>query len=294
MTQEKNIEPSYTADVVGKLELIWGEGFLSPGGASEVSRILGDKDITGCEVLDIGCGVGGAAVTLVQQHGVKAVTGIDVEKDLVGLANNRLCKKGLEAKITYQLVSPGPLPFANQSFDIVFSKDAILHVQDKRKLYSEMLRILRPGGWIMIGDWLAGEQPLSGTSLEELVTQEENFIMVSLSEIGEIIQDLGFVEIELVDRNTWYLEEAKAELQRLRNQIGLKFVQLWGEEAKNSEIEFWELLVEALTEGSLRPSHIRAMKPAESNDNLSQNKCKWGRAAITGNKTSSPNNMDIF
>jgi len=269
MTQEENKDPRYAADVVGRLELIWGEGFLSPGGPSEVSRILGDKDIADCEVLDIGCGVGGADIVLVRQHGAKAVLGIDVEKELVDLASNHSRKKGLEEKIKYQLVNPGPLPFANQSFDIVFSKDAIIHVQDKKKLYSEMLRILRPGGWIMISDWLAGEQPTPSTSLEELVVAAGDFKMVSLHEIDEIIQSLGFVEIELRDRNAWYLEEATGELQRLHGHLGSKFVELWGEDATNGEIEFWEILVKALKDGSLRPSHIRARKPAEDKNNLS-------------------------
>jgi hypothetical protein len=45
----------------GKLEMIWGDGFMSPGGPDEVMRIVAGHDIAGCSVLDIGCGLGGAA-----------------------------------------------------------------------------------------------------------------------------------------------------------------------------------------------------------------------------------------
>ena len=38
------------------LQIIWGDGFLSPGGGEEVARLLEGSDIAGCTVLDIGCG----------------------------------------------------------------------------------------------------------------------------------------------------------------------------------------------------------------------------------------------
>ncbi len=57
-TNEKNADPHYLEDDQGvRLERIWGEGFMSPGGPEEVSRILGKHMIDGLEVLDIGCGV---------------------------------------------------------------------------------------------------------------------------------------------------------------------------------------------------------------------------------------------
>ena len=74
MTQESTpAESGYPTPE--KLEMIWGEGFMSPGGADEVVRVLGDHDITGCSVLDIGCGLGGAAVVLLQRGGAGSVTG---------------------------------------------------------------------------------------------------------------------------------------------------------------------------------------------------------------------------
>lgn len=46
----------YGMAMVTALELIWGEGFLSPGGPEEVAATLAGRDIRGAEVLDIGCG----------------------------------------------------------------------------------------------------------------------------------------------------------------------------------------------------------------------------------------------
>ena len=136
---------------------------LEPGGPAEVARILGGKDIAGKDVLDIGSGMGGADVALVNNHGAASVVGIDVERQLVDAAARRAQTLGLENRISYQLVSPGPLPFAGTSFDVVFSKDAIIHVADKKSLYAEMFRVLRPGGRLLVSDWLRGIVLLSRT-----------------------------------------------------------------------------------------------------------------------------------
>jgi hypothetical protein len=60
----------------------------------------------------------------------------------------------------------------------------------------------------------------------------------------------------------WYLEEATAELEQLRGALGVELLQAWGEEATADEIGFWEVLVDSLRAGALRPGHVRATKPS--------------------------------
>ena len=58
-----------TTSIYAFLEDIWGDGFLSPGGAEEAARVLDGLDVAGKRVLDIGCGSGAIAVMLVQDMG---------------------------------------------------------------------------------------------------------------------------------------------------------------------------------------------------------------------------------
>ena len=263
MAEENDKDPGYPEDVQGKLELVWGEGFLSPGGPAEVSRILGSKSISGCKILDIGSGTGGVDVSLVQDHGAGSVVGIDVQKALVDLASSRARKLNLENQIKYQLVTPGLLPFADESFDVAFSKDAIIHIREKEAFYAEILRILRPDGRLMVSDWLRGDGDAMTPMVEEFITASgHDFTLVSLRELGGIVAEVGFVEIELEDRRDWYLEEATGELEKLQGPLNAKFLELWGEEATQDEITLWEVLVAALEKGAIRPGHIRAVKSA--------------------------------
>lgn len=245
----------------GKLEMIWGEGFMSPGGPDEVVRIIGDHSIAGCSVLDVGSGLGGAAIVLHQRCGAGTVTGFDVQALLVDSAQDRVRDLGLADHLSFVLGAPGPLPFKNLSFDVVFSKDAIIHVADKAAFYEEFARVLCPGGRIFIGDWLTSfdrnNAPLRDRFME---LAGHDFHLISLAEAGAIAHAAGFVDVELVDRRGWYLVEAIAERERLRGDLGKKFEDCWGLDAYRDELNFWETLVEAVEEGVVCPGHVRARK----------------------------------
>lgn len=245
----------------GKLEMIWGEGFLSPGGADEVVRVVSDHDIAGRSVLDIGSGLGGAAVVLVQRCHAGSVTGFDVQQLLVERARDRARDLGLAHRLNFVLGAPGPLPFDDSSFDAVFSKDAIIHVADKAAIYREIARVLRPGGRIFIGDWLTSDGRNHGPLLDRfLELAGHDFHLIPLAEAGAIAHAAGFVDVELADRKDWYLVEATAERDYLRGDLGKLFEDRWGIDALRDELNFWETLVEAVAEGVVRPGHIRARK----------------------------------
>src|SRR5450432_1543114 len=255
-------DPGYPDESAGNLQMIWGEGFLSPGGPAEVARILGKHSVAGLSILDIGSGAGGADVVLVRDHAASKVVGIDVAQGLVDLAAARARKLHLDDCIEYLLVQPGALPFPDASFDAVFSKDAIIHVGDKAAIYAEIFRVLRPGGHILIGDWLGSDETSHESLIQEFIAASgHNFTMVSLGYMGQLVSSLGFSEVELDDRLALYSAIAHRELARLRGPLGIEIVERWGDEAAQSEIEFWEVLVKALDGGALRPSHIRAAKP---------------------------------
>src|SRR3970040_531299 len=76
----------YSKALIDFLEVLWGEGYLSPGGAAGVARVLDNLDLAGKSVLDIGCGSGGIALSLAADYGAARVVGIDVEETVLGRA----------------------------------------------------------------------------------------------------------------------------------------------------------------------------------------------------------------
>lgn len=242
-------------------EKIWGKGFVSPGGPKEIAKILHGVDLVNSRVLDIGCGMGGIDILLAKEYGAAEVVGIDVERPVLEKAKQYALEENLAGKLKFVLVEPGPLVFENASFDIVFSKDALLHIPDKKMLFSEILRVLKPGGLFLAGDWLRGEYENASEHMKEFAELSYNeFDMVTLRDYAAKLQNAGFSNVTLRDRNEWYLGIAQQELeliQGLKNEI----VDAVGIEVYNNTWEaFWKVLIETLKTGEFRPAHIRASK----------------------------------
>jgi phosphoethanolamine N-methyltransferase len=255
-------ENEYTDDVVAKLEQLWGDGFLSPGGPDETARILEGTDLAGKDVMDIGCGIGGIDVILVRDYGAATVTGLDVEEPLVLRARQRVARAGLADRITIRLVQPGPFPFADESFDAVFSKDSMVHIPDKGALFTEVLRVLRPGGVFLASDWM---QSAAGPDSPEMATFFETsgltFSMGITDDLRAVLKGAGFIDIRVVDRNPWYREEARSELTRMRRELREPLLEILGREKADRWIAMREAMIEALDAGAFRPTHFRVIKP---------------------------------
>ena len=137
----EEVHEEYDARMLTLLQIIWGEGFLSPGGPQAVRSIVDGLDLQDKTVLDIGCGLGGLDEVLAGECGAR-VTGVDVAKLIVQLGQERIAKSPLRDRIEIRLTEPGPLPFADASFDAVFGKDAWLHIPDKAGFFIEDWRSL--------------------------------------------------------------------------------------------------------------------------------------------------------
>ncbi len=258
-------ENEYDDTFVAGLEWIWGAGFLSPGGPEEIASIVAGLDLSGKRVLDIGCGIAGGDVVLVRDLHATEVVGIDVESPLVSRAKQIVADAGLAEQIDIRLVTPGTLPFENESFDVVFSKDAILHIPDKPSFYLDVLRVLEPGGVFVGSDWLTGRTD-GGRS--ELMKQwlEVAGLTADLENLGgtqKALERAGFVNVTMTDRHSWFVEQMKLEVaavtgdnyQRLEKSLG---------EAGAAQRQGSTLVRQQVVElGELRPTHFRGWKPAD-------------------------------
>ena len=252
----------YPARMIAMLEAIWGEGFLSPGGRDEVARVIGDHDIAGSSVLDIGCGAGGIDVALVAAHGAGFVTGIDVEDPVLAHARALVNRAGLSTRIGLVKVAPGPLPFPPGSFDVVFSKDSIVHIPDKHALMAEVFRVLKPGGRFLASDWLIGHDgPPSPQMAAYIAAEGLDFGMASPARYRDAMGAAGFEEVEVISRNAWYRQTARAELGRLRGPVGVAAARVVGQDFVDQNIGIWERMIPVLDLGEHCPTHLRAVKP---------------------------------
>ena len=106
-------------------------------------------------VLDVGCGIGGPARTLAAEFGCW-ITGIDISDEFCSAAQSLNELVGLSGKISIRTADALSLPFEDESFDIVWTQHASMNIADKQALFTEMRRVLRPGGKLALHDVMAG------------------------------------------------------------------------------------------------------------------------------------------
>ena len=251
----------YSDDFIDRLHLIWGPGFLSPGGPEEVAEIVHGLDLHHALVLDIGCGTGGPAIVLARDMGARLIC-IDVEPQLLDRARNLATEAGVQDRIDFKLVEPGPLPFEADSFDAVFSKDALIHIPDKRSLYQEILRVLKPGGVFAASDWLSGENASQDEVFQNFLNLAHlDFTMATAAETAGIMREAGFDRVETRDRNAWYAALSAQEVEEIEGPLRDQIIEVCDPETYKNWLAVRRALAGAAKSGGLRPTHLRGYRP---------------------------------
>lgn len=109
----------------------------------------------GMRVLDVGCGLGGSARHLAYEHGCH-VDGVDLTPAYIEVATELTRRVGLGDRVAFQQASALALPFADATFDVVWTEHVQMNIADKQTFYAELARVLKPGGRLVFHDVFQG------------------------------------------------------------------------------------------------------------------------------------------
>ena len=167
-------------------------GWLQAAEAHEFASWLG-SGLT--SVLDVACGSGGISALLAEDLGAE-VTGIDIDPHAVAAAAER----GADRCSFRVLDANERLPFADGSFDVVFSNDSVHHLRDRSAVLRDWARVLRPEGQVLFTEGLV----LTGSVSNEEVRRRTfmGFFMVTPPGANErAIEGAGLVLERAEDRS---------------------------------------------------------------------------------------------
>ncbi|MBK6904318.1 MAG: methyltransferase domain-containing protein [Saprospirales bacterium] len=154
-----------------------------------------------CRVLDAGCGLGASALWLAKNRGAQ-VTGINLVSGQVSAASKLAEKNGLEGLLQFVQADYHQTPFPDESFEVVWACESLCHSPDKRAFYREAFRVLRPGGRLVMAEYIRSARPLdlkrealladwlSGWAIPDIDTPEEH---------SSNALEAGFAGIEIKD-----------------------------------------------------------------------------------------------
>merc|ERR1712137_219120 len=190
----------YTRKGILRYERIFGKTFVSTGGAETTEEFCQKLDLqSGQRVLDVGCGTGGSAFYMARKYGVE-VRGLDLSTNMITLAleNQAECELEVRRRVCFEITDITACAFEENSFDVIYSRDTILHIEDKETLFANFLKWLKPGGKLMISDYC--RTPDEWSPDYAAYVKQRGYHLHSVANYGKIIEKVGFENVQAIDK----------------------------------------------------------------------------------------------
>lgn len=198
-----NPDQRLSPDALGALDHFHTGGLRASRELKERAKIGADD-----RVLDIGAGLAGPARLLASASGCR-VDCVEMSTDFCAGAAllNRLT--GLDDQINVHRGSALDLPFADNSFEVVWMQNVGMNIADKRALYAEIFRVLKPGGRYAFQEMAAGKMATSYFPLPWASDAADSFL-VTADEMRAALGEVGFVAEHFEDTSDAHLNSTAA------------------------------------------------------------------------------------
>jgi ubiquinone/menaquinone biosynthesis C-methylase UbiE len=228
----KDVNTRYHDAAAHEYDAKWGIDFGETGQEQVRQKLVkalgGKKRASFPEALEIGSGTGYFSLNLVQLGAIEKLTATDISPGMLSQLSATAEGLGLEVKTVR--TEAEVLPFADESFDLVFGHAVLHHIPDLDKAFAEFRRVLRPGGAIAF----AGEPSRYGDRLAALPKRAGLFaapvwrraVRAQPRAIAEAEQSDGHALEGEVDVHAF----APADLRRLLREAGFEDRHVGGEE----------------------------------------------------------------
>ena len=158
----------------------------------------------GMRILDIGCGLGGAARYIANEHGCQ-VTGIDLSGEYVSVANMLAARVNLGESAHFQQGSAVELPFPDNSFDCAYMCHVGMNIEDKSRLFREVRRVLCPAGVFGIYDAMRSAEGALAYPVPWASVADASFV-VDAACYKRLLVEEGFEILQERDRRDFALD----------------------------------------------------------------------------------------
>ena len=201
------------------------------------------------KLLDVACGSGGPTLRIARLTGC-SVHGIDLHEQAVAEARIRAEREGLSDRARFeQLDASQPLPFPDASFDRLICIDAVNHLPNRQRIFSEWARILRPDGRLVFTDPIVVTGPLTN---DEIAVRSSIgfFLFVPVGTDERLLVNAGLEVIEVSDR-TENMAHMAERWHGARQARAADLRRIEGEATFEGQQRFFEVAASLAAEGRL-------------------------------------------
>jgi ubiquinone/menaquinone biosynthesis C-methylase UbiE len=167
---------------------------------AQVSKELVDSiELNNLSVLDVGCGLGGPARMIADEFNCQ-VSGIDMCSEYIRTAEGLSELVGLDNKTNFIVGDALNLPYEDEFFDVVWTQHVQMNIEDKKRFYSEINRVLKKGGSFLYYDiFKTGNKdvnyPVPWANIPDVSH------LGTIANMNSILTILGFNAIEIKDQS---------------------------------------------------------------------------------------------
>ncbi len=210
-------------------------------------------------LLDVGSGLGGPARWFSSRFGCR-VTGIDLTSEYCAIAEHFTRLLGLETRVRFQVGNALAMPFDDGAFEGVYSMFVSMNIADKAKLYGEIHRVLKPGGWLLLSTIAQGRTGGITYPTPWAATAAESFLATADATRQEL-QRAGFVVGQVRDdlqRSLDFMARSQAAIERGEKPAYRASALIHGEISRATLAN----VARAYKDGALVPIELVARKPS--------------------------------
>ncbi|XP_062118017.1 phosphoethanolamine N-methyltransferase 2 [Humulus lupulus] len=237
----------YKCSGILRYERVFGPGYVSTGGFETTREFVEKLDLKpGQRVLDVGCGIGGGDFYMAENFDVEVV-GIDLSVNMISLALERAT--GLKCSVEFEVADCTKKTYPDNSFDVIYSRDTILHIQDKPALFRSFYKWLKPGGKVLISDYCKS----AGTPSTEFSNyiKQRGYDLHDVEAYGQMLRDAGFEDVIAEDRSDLFIAVLQRELDAVEKEKD-EFISDFSEEDYNDIVGGWNAKLIRSTSGEQR------------------------------------------
>lgn len=166
----------------------------------------------GDKVLDAGCGRGGSCFWLAENRGAIPV-GVNLVASQLEYAQREANRRGLSRQIELRRADFTNTPFDSGSFDVVWALESLCHSPTKRTFYAEASRLLKPGGRLVVAEYMLTDITMGPTDLRLVESWLNGWSIPSLDTEEQHLANAAYAGFQAITIRDWTASMTRSSLR---------------------------------------------------------------------------------
>merc|ERR1712110_558086 len=176
------------------------------------------------------------------------VLGVDLSDNMLAVAyeHKATMPENVKNLVSFRYLDATLASFPENYFDVVYSRDAIMHIADKEELYTKVFTWLKPGGQVVASEYID-------------YIKDRGYQLVTVQEYGNVLRRCGFKRVEDIDKTDCFISILKMEMEKFKK-IKDKFIKDFSMQDYKELTEGWDIKVTRCTNGEQGWGWFKAIK----------------------------------